>query len=181
MDEAIEEAIKEIQQPRSVFQLERFVLGQHSTPEMQYYQTLMELQSLTFNHKYAEINLKKQSIKIARLRVSSDELDQLEADELELGLEQTKISMIGNQREIEHLISIWETFPVKYSRMEIEAAQPEYWKARFTNNAEAMLLGTGQINPAHLESMKQAGVLDDFIAKQNEAIEVASAVRNLEA
>jgi hypothetical protein len=41
MFEAIEQAIAEVQQPRSRFQLERFVLGQHATPEMRYYQTVL--------------------------------------------------------------------------------------------------------------------------------------------
>jgi hypothetical protein len=55
MFEDIEKAIAEIQQPRSRFQLERFVLGQHPTPEMQYYQTCIELQDMLYKYKLAEI------------------------------------------------------------------------------------------------------------------------------
>lgn len=44
MFEEIDKAIAEVQQPRSRFQLERFVLGQHATLEMQYYQVCLELQ-----------------------------------------------------------------------------------------------------------------------------------------
>jgi hypothetical protein len=158
-------AIKEIQQPRSYFQLERFVLGQHPTQEMQYYQTLLELNSLITNHKLAELSIKKQEIKIRRLKESQDELDLIKAQEFEIGLEQSKIAMIGNQREIDHLTKIWESFDTYYTREQIENAQFDYWKARLTNNAKAMLMGGASVNASHIEAMEQAGVLDTFVAE----------------
>jgi predicted transcriptional regulator len=163
--EEIEKAIAEVQQPRSRFQLERFVLGQHSTPEMQYYQVCIELQDMMYKYKLAEINKKKTDLKIARLRSTGDELDELKAQEIELGQEQTKFAVIGAQRELAHLIDIWESFQHKYTRQEIEAAQPDYWQARLTNNAKAMLMGGQSVNAAHIEAMEQAGVLDSFVAE----------------
>jgi predicted transcriptional regulator len=161
----LEKAIAEIQQPRSRFQLERFVLGQHSTDEMRYYQTLIELQDMIYKYKLAEINKKKTDLKIAKLRATGDELDELKAQEIELGQEQTALAVIGAQRELAHLIDIWESFDHKYTRAEIEAAQPDYWQARLTNNAKAMLMGGSSVNPAHIEAMEQAGVLDSFVAE----------------
>ena len=67
MFEEIEKAIAEVQQPRSRFQLERFVLGQHATTEMQYYQVCIELQDMIYKYKLAEINKKKTDLKIAKL------------------------------------------------------------------------------------------------------------------
>jgi hypothetical protein len=165
MFEAIEQAIAEVQQPRSRFQLERFVLGQHSTPEMQYYQVCIELQDLLYKYKLAEINAKKTQLKIDRLRSTGDELDELKAQEIELGQTQTRFAVIGAQRELAHLIDIWESFEHKYSRNEIESAQPDYWQARLTNNAKAMLMGGSSVNAAHIEAMEQAGVLDSFVAE----------------
>ena len=165
MFENIELAIAEVQQPRSRFQLERFVLGQHATPEMQYYQVCLELQDTLYKYRLAEINKKKTDLKIKRLRSTGDELDELKAQEIELGQEQTKFAVIGAQRELAHLIDIWDTFKHKYTREEIEAAQPEYWQARLTNNAKAMLMGGASVNPAHIEAMEQAGVLDSFVAE----------------
>lgn len=165
MFEEIEKAIAEIQQPRSRFQLERFVLGQHATPEMQYYQVCLELQDMIYKYKLAEINRKKTDLKIERLRSSGDELDELKAQEIELGQEQTRLAVIGAQRELAHLIDIWDTFNHKYTREEIEAAQPDYWQARLTNNAKAMLMGGQSVNAAHIEAMEQAGVLDSFVAE----------------
>jgi hypothetical protein len=165
MFDSINKAISEVQQPRSRFQLERFVLGQHATPEMQYYQTVLELQDAIHKYKLAVINVKKSELKIARLRATGDELDELKAQEVELGLAQTTFAMIGAEREMKHLLEIFDTFTHKYTRDEIEAAQPDYWQARLTNNARAMLMGGSSVNPAHIEAMEQAGVLDSFVAE----------------
>ncbi len=165
MFDEIEKAIAEVQQPRSRFQLERFVLGQHATPEMQYYQVCLELQDMIYKYRLAEINEKKTLAKINRLRSSGDEIDELKAQELELGLGNTRFAVIGAQRELAHLIDIWESFDHKYTRAEIEAAQPDYWQARLTNNAKAMLMSGQNVNAAHIEAMEQAGVLDGFVAE----------------
>jgi hypothetical protein len=165
MFEKIEQAILEVQQPRSRFQLERFVLGQHSTPEMQYYQTVLELQDAIYKYKLAVINVKKSELKIAKLRATGDELDELKAQEVELGLAQTSYAMVGAEREMRHLLEIFDTFTHKYTREEIEAAQPDYWQARLTNNAKAMLMGGSSVNAAHIEAMEQAGILDGFVAE----------------
>jgi hypothetical protein len=163
MFDEIEKAIAEVQQARSRFQLERFVLGQHATPEMQYYQTVIELQDMIYKYKLAQINVKKAEAKITKLRATGDEIDELKAQERELGLAQTRFAMIGAERELTHLIDIWNGFEQKYSREEIETAQPNYWQARLTNNARAMLMGGAGVNPAHIEAMDQAGVLEAFV------------------
>jgi hypothetical protein len=165
MFEEINKAILEVQQPRSRFQLERFVLGQHATPEMKYYQTVIELQDSIYKYKLAVINVKKSKLKISKLRATGDELDELKAQEVELGLAQTEFAMVGAEREMKHLLEIFDTFTHKYTRDEIEAAQPHYWQARLTNNAKAMLMGGASVNPSHIEAMEQAGVLDSFVAE----------------
>jgi hypothetical protein len=165
MFDEIEKAIAEVQQPRSRFQLERFVLGQHATPEMQYYQVCLELQDMIYKYKLADISTKKANLKIDKLRSTGDELDELKAQEIELGLENSKYAVIGAQRELAHLIDMWESFGTKYTREQIETAQPEYWQARLSNNAKAMLMGGQSVNAAHIEAMEQAGVLDSFVAE----------------
>jgi hypothetical protein len=163
MFDEINKAIVEVQQPRSRFQLEAFVLGQHATDEMRYYQTVLELQDAIYKYKLAVINVKKSELKIAKLRATGDELDELKAQEVELGLAQTSYAMVGAEREMKHLLQIFDSFTHKYTREEIEAAQPDYWQARLTNNARAMLMGGGGVNAAHIEAMDQAGVLESFV------------------
>lgn len=169
MFEEIEAAITEVQQPRSRFQIERFVLGQHATPEMQYYQTCLELQDMIHKYQHAQIGVKKQELKISRLRKTGDELDELKAQEQEIGLRQTRLAMIGAERELNQLIDIFNSFEKKYTRAEIEAAQPDYWDKRLTNNARAMLMGGTNVNAAHIEAMEQAGVLDKLIVEVQES------------
>jgi hypothetical protein len=169
MLDKIQEAILEVQQPRSRFQLERFVMGQHLTPEMQYYQTCIELQDMIYKYKLAQINVQKSELKISKLRGTGDEMSELKAQERELGLEQTRIAMVGAEREVAHLVQIWESFEHKFTRAEIEAAQPEYWNARLTANARAMLMGGTSVNAAHIEAMEQAGVLGNFIEEVSQS------------
>jgi hypothetical protein len=165
MFDEINKAIAEVQQPRSRFQLERFVLGQHATNEMKYYQTVIELQDAIYKYKLAVISVKQSELKISKLRATDNELDELKAQKVELGLAQTQLAMLGAEREMKHLLEIFDTFTHKYTREEIEAAQPHYWQARLTNNAKAMLMGGASVNPAHIEAMEQAGVLDSFVAE----------------
>jgi hypothetical protein len=165
MFDEIKNAIIEVQQPRSRFQLEKFVIGQHPTEAMQYYQVLLELQDLIYKWESAELALKKTELEIQRLRESGDEIDEITALEKELGAKQTKIAMLGAKREIAHLVDIYNSFSQKFTREEIESNQPQYWEARLKNNASAMLMGGQSVNPAHIESMRHAGILDRFIAE----------------
>ena len=123
MYKEIENSINEVQQLRSHFELERFVIGQHATPEMQFYQTCLELQDMIYKYKLAKINVQKLELKISRLRSTGDAMDELKAQEHELGLQQTFTAMIGAERELTDLVEIWEGFDHKFTRAEIEAAQ----------------------------------------------------------
>ena len=103
------------------------------------------------------------------MRATGDELDELKAQEKEIGLRQTKLAMIGAEREMNTLIEIWENFETKYTREQIEKAQPEYWEKRLTGNARAQLMGGASVNAAHIEAMQQAGVLENLIAEVAES------------
>lgn len=164
MLEDIEKAIAEVQQTRSNFQIDKFVIGQHPTQEMRYYQVCLELQDAIYKYQLANINLKKEQLLIDRLMATGDELDKLSAQEKEISMRQTKLAILGHEREMNHLINLWEQFETKYTRAQIESAQPQYWEARLTSNAKAMLMGGSNVNAAHIEAMEQAGVLDSFVA-----------------
>ena len=138
-------AIQEIQQPRSKYQLETFVVNQHDTEEMRYFQTLLELQSLFFGIRRLTLSVKKADIEIARLRATGDEIDDILAQEKELHSEENRLALIGSKREWDLLLQIWQQFPVKYTREQIEIAQPDYWKLRLRRQAELELIGSGRI------------------------------------
>jgi len=119
----------EVHQPRSAFQLEKFVIGAHDTDEMRYYQCVTEIQALYYTIKEVTLSVKISEIEIDRLRETGDEIDELNAQIKELGLEQTRVVAVGAFRELEVLLAIKSRYPA-YTRKEIEMGQPEYWEKR---------------------------------------------------
>jgi hypothetical protein len=151
-------ALAEIQKPRSRFQLEKFVVGQHDTPEQQYRQTLLEIQNLFYTVKVVQLELKKKEIEIARLKETGDEIDAIDAEIKELGMEQTHLTMIGAERELRDLVQIWDGFEKKYTYEEMEQLQPEYWSARLTRQAQLEAMGSGgKVGWASLDALRQVG------------------------
>tara|TARA_R110000744_G_scaffold114228_1_gene213673 strand:+ start:121 stop:648 length:528 start_codon:yes stop_codon:yes gene_type:complete len=160
----ITDAIAEVQQPRSRFQLIHFVIGQHDTPEMRWYQIVLELQDLGFKLRMAQLGVSKAQVEISRLEATGDELDAIEAEEKQVGLEQTLIVMRGAEREIAILTDLFNE-STHYTRAEIEHAQPEYWQARLTRQTNLQLMAGG-VQWAQLDSLRQAGLLDDLVAER---------------
>ena len=157
----IHDAIAEVQQPRSRYQLIHFVIGQHDTAEMRFYQLCLELQDMGYKLRVAQLSVRKTEIEIARLLETGDELDAIEAEEKQVGLEQTQIVMKGAQREIAILEDIFNECQ-HYTRDEIEHAQPEYWQKRLTRQTNLQLM-SGNVGWAQLDSMRQIGLLDDLV------------------
>ena len=160
----IGDAIAEIQQPRSRYQLVHFIIGQHDTPEMRFYQLCLELQDMGYKLRMAEIAVRKSQVEIARLLATGDELDALEAEEKQVGLEHTRVVMLGAEREIAILTDLFDE-STHYTRAEIEHAQPEYWQARLTRQTNLQIMAGG-VQWAQLDSMRQAGLLDELVAER---------------
>jgi hypothetical protein len=158
----IAEAIAEIQQPRSRFQLTHFVIGQHDTPEMRFYQVCIELQDMGYKLRLAQLSIRKTEIEISRLLHTGDELDAIEAEEKQVGLEQTRIVMRGAERELAILTDLFDE-STHYTRDEIEHAQPEYWQLRLTRQTNLQIMAGG-VQWAQLDSMRQAGILEEAIS-----------------
>ena len=160
----ISDAIAEVQQQRSRYQLVHFVIGQHDTPEMMYYQTVIELQDMGLKLRLAQIAVRKGEIEVRRLLETGDELDAIEAEEKQVGLDHTLVVMLGAEREIAILTDLFDE-STHYTRAEIEHAQPEYWKARLTRQTNLQLMAGG-VGWAQLDSMRQAGLLDEMVAER---------------
>ena len=160
----IPEAIAEVQQPRSRYQLIHFVIGQHDTPEMRFYQLCLELQDMGHKLRLAQLGVRKTLIEIGRLVATGDELDAIEAEDKQVGLEQTQIVMRGAEREIAILTDLFNE-STHYTRDEIEHAQPEYWRLRLTRQTNLQLMAGG-VGWAQLDAMRQVGLLDEMIAER---------------
>ena len=168
MKMTIEEAIEAVQQPRSRYQMEHFVLGQHDTIEMQFYQLCVELQNLRHKIREAKISNKKLEVEIRRLLETGDEIDALDAEMKQAGLEETKIVMLGAEREVAILMDIFESIP-HFTRDEIEHAEPEYWKARLTRQTNLQIM-SGNVSWGQLDSMRQVGLLDQMVEEREKQI-----------
>ena len=164
----IAEAIEEIQQPRSRYQLIHFTIGQHDTPEMRFYQLCLELQDMGYKLRLAQLSVRKTNIEIARLLETGDELDAIEAEEKQVGLEQTLIVMRGAERELAVLTDLFDESQ-KFTRDEIEHAQPEYWEKRLTRQTNLQIM-SGNVGWAQLDSMRQIGLLDDMVSEREQQL-----------
>ena len=164
----LEQAIREVQQPRSRYQLIHFVIGQHDTPEMRFYQLCIELQDMGYKLRMAQLGVRKAEVEIRRLVETGDELDAIEAEEKQVGLEQTRIVMRGAERELAILGDLFDESQ-KFTRDEIEHAQPEYWQKRLTRQTNLQIM-SGNVGWAQLDSMRQAGLLDQVIAEREQML-----------
>lgn len=164
----IEEAIKEVQQPRSHYQIVHFVLGQHDTPEMQFHQLCQELMNTKLGLEMARLDIRRNEIQIERLLSTGDEIDAITAEELRLGVEHTRTVMQGSERELAVMEDIFYSVP-HFTRDEIEHAQPDYWEKRLTRQTNLQIM-SGGVQWAQLDSMRQIGLLDGMVEAREEQL-----------
>jgi len=174
----LEQALVEIAEPHSRYQLEHFVIGQHDTPEMRFRQCVLELQTRFGIYKRAEIDRRRAEREIERLQQSDEPDADLDIELKQAGLEELRRSMIGCHREIETLLSLYAQIP-HFTRDEIDQAQPEYWKKRLTRQTDLQLL-SGNVGWAQLDAMRQAGLLDEAIAQRSATLNAGNGHQELE-
>jgi hypothetical protein len=174
----IVELFAEISQTRSDYQLEKFVVNQHDTDEMRYVQTLLEIQNIYYTVKHLSLEAKKNQIKIERLRATGDEIDAIDAEQIEIGLEQTSLASLGTYRELETLLKILSEFP-RYTRSQIEAGQADYWNKRMHRQIETDQVGGRPSIAAHLNSLIQMGELRYVTEKDLTEIESQNLTKEL--
>jgi hypothetical protein len=156
--------IADIKQARSRFQLERFVVGQHDTAEMRFYQICLELEVVEHALAVSRLHARKLRVEIGRLRATGDEIDDIDADVKQLELESMSLSILAQEREAAILRDLFDESP-KFTRDEIERAQPEYWRARLLR--QTVLQATGHrlgVGWAQLDAHRQAGDLEQVLA-----------------
>ena len=160
MNKALQEALAEIQQPRSEYQLQHFVVNQHDTEPQRYRQCLIEIQAISYTLRTVQLDLQKSEIQVERLRATRDSVDELDAQIKEVGMEQTRLVMIGAERELAALVEIWLAFPTHYTHAQIEDDQREYWHERLNRQTRLEAIGSGKIGWAQLDALRQIGELE---------------------
>lgn len=153
----LSEAIRQIQQPRTDFQLKHFVIGQHDTEPRRWMQCVLELQTKLQVLKRFGIERRRMLRKILRLKTG--DLDQQdEAALLEIGVEELNLAALGAMREAGALYSIFKSFPRSYTRDELNAAEEEYWQKRLTRQARQEINATGAIGVGNQDALEQVGI-----------------------
>jgi hypothetical protein len=168
------DAFNQISQSRTRYQLDKFVIGQHDTDEQRYKQVVLEIQSLVGTIKRIRLTTERTKIHLDTLRAKKDAISQIDADLVELDLEDTALSLHGAYKELEYLLQVWENWEHKYTAEEIENMQPAYWNARLNRQASLEAIGTGgTVAWASLDALHQIGMLpslDPNFYRQNQEI-----------
>lgn len=163
--EGLQDAIRDIQQPRTDFQLKQFVLGQHCSLPMQYFQCVLELSIKLYNIRRALLQRDLLLMDIADLE--EDQIDprsQIQAKIKRIDLEEMDNTLLGAIREYQTLCKLWESFPRKYTREEMDADQEVYWHRRLVNDAQYDLVTSGRIGRGTIEVLDQLGMRIDALA-----------------
>jgi hypothetical protein len=156
----IKDAIKEIRQSRSRYQIEKFVVGQHQSPEMQYYQLCVEMNGLINTIKETKLRIQKVQAEAEELRETGKKSDAIEAEIKEMSIEELENHILGSERELAFMQELFDQYP-KYTREEIEEAQPAYWEQRLTRVAQLQMLSAqGGVDWAQLEAIYQANIME---------------------
>lgn len=147
-----------IQGARPPWVLEKLVVEAHQVPEQQWAQCVLEMQIAHQNIRRAMLNRQLIVNEIAKLRDSDDPDDEIRAQLKEIDLEAQDFAMLGAAREFEALYAIYQKFPQRYTRKELDAAQPDLYKLRLKEQAENDLLSrqTG-VSASNLGGLRLVG------------------------
>lgn len=156
--EELKSAFAEIQQPRTDFELQHFVVAQHDTEPQQYAQCVLELQIKYNAIRRALVDKRKIQIQIKKLRGFAHTAENLcEAELKQIDIEDQDMAMLGALREFQALYRIFKGFTKKYTRVELNSAQDEYWLKRLTRQANQDLLGNGRIGVGNIDALRMIG------------------------
>jgi hypothetical protein len=146
-----------ILQDRSEYQIEKFVIGQHDTPQMQYRQILIEAQDLIYKIKMAEISQRKLKLKIQKFLQENTEESLLEAEEAQLAYALTENVIEGAKRELAVLENLYRQFP-QFTEQDIADNQEDYWKLRLHRQAELDTAHRSSgVSPGNLQALLEIG------------------------
>jgi len=155
--EELIKAFDEIQMPRTEYEIRQFIVFNNETDPKAYAHCVLELSNKYDALRMANYDVQIKEEEILQLEKKKDKISKLEAEKKKIELEQTNRARIGALREFEALYRIWQEFPKKYTRQEIDADQPEYWNKRLTRQANQDLLSSGRVSASNIEGLRMIG------------------------
>jgi hypothetical protein len=118
---------------------------------------VLELSNKYDNLRLANIDVQIKEHEIAELEAKKDKISKLEAQKKRIELEQTNRARVGALREFEALYRIWNEFPHKYTRAEIDADQPEYWDKRIARQSNNDMISSGRVSASNVDALRMIG------------------------
>ena len=150
------QAFDDIQMPRTPYVLEKMVVGSKFTEEQKYAQCVLELSIAYDNLRIAKANAELKEIEIRKLKGTNRE-DELNRQIKQVELEQLNRARLGAMREFEFLFNTWQSFPVQYTREQLNDAQELEYKMRLELQASQDMNATGRISQGNQEGLRQIG------------------------
>lgn len=149
------QAFEAVSQPRSDYQIRKFVVGEHETPERQYLQVVTEIQRKVSSLRRAVIDRRK---KEAQLRTETNE-DEKEI--LQIDLDDMNFAITGAMREFNTLYGIYQGLP-QFTAQELQDAEEGYWIRRLIRQSQVDIDSFGQVGPGNMDALRQAGIVGGF-------------------
>lgn len=153
----MQNAFAAIQQPRTDYELEKFVVKAHDTEPRQWAQCVLELQVKYDAIRRALLSKEKIQLEVKELKAKGDKLSHIDAKMKELDLEIQDRAMLGALREFKALYCIYKSYQKQYTREELNADQVDYWQKRLKRQAMLDEQATGRISQGNLDALRQIG------------------------
>ncbi len=164
----LQQAIMEVQQPRSRYMLEHLTLGAHDTAEMRFYYCVIELNDKLHKFRLAEISKERMEREIERLE-GSDDLDaDLDLREKQIEYDFFMGVMSGAERELRDLLNIYEGME-HFTRKQIDSNQQAYWEARMTRQTQNQIM-SGSVTAGQVDALRKVGLFDGLVAEHEMAL-----------
>jgi hypothetical protein len=148
-------------QERSEYELRRFVIGQHPTPERQFLQAWREVVDAEYKLSIATLTREKTEIEIDELEATGSRVDAAEARIRRVHIARQMMVEESAERELVILRRILAEFGAGYTRDQIEAAEPEYWERRLSTDRNVLQVGAhrwrGELPSMQYKTMEPSG------------------------
>src|SRR5262245_33441586 len=138
--QTLSDRVHAIQDPVPEFSMRHFVVGQHDTPGQQWAQAVLELDNRIMAIATADIDIKIANKKIEALERRGTAIAALKADKIRLELKAAERARLGTLRGVGHLLKILAELEAAHgdrgwTRAELDAELPDYWKLRAQRQA----------------------------------------------
>ena len=150
------QAFDEIQMARPPYVLNKLVVGANHTQEQRYAQCVLELSIAYDNLRLAELHIEQKQNEINSINTEGRN-GEIQREIKQIEQEQTRRAMLGAMREFEYLYHLWQSFPKKYTRQELNEAQPLEYQMKLRLQALQDKNATGRISQGNQEALRLIG------------------------